>query len=123
MITAEMANVEIEIGLSAVCAWCEHWHNAKERGDIASCGMRCGGPVSGMGFPRYKGPVEMVLASFCFICGKSASAAVEIFGNTIGVCDRMGPGNETCKDKMIAMLNRRGNISVKEHLVPIIGGE
>jgi hypothetical protein len=83
MLTAEMAKAEIETGLSAVCAWCEHWHENKER----DCGRDCGGPGSKMkAFPAYKGPWEGNLINMCYICGKEPDAAIELGGGMLGVC-------------------------------------
>ena len=92
MLTAEMAKREMETGLSAVCAWCEHWHSGKFFDGRAGC-LRsgCGGPGGRppRAFPQYKGPLQGQLASICFICGKDADASVEFHGGKgmIGVCD------------------------------------
>jgi hypothetical protein len=69
----------------------------------------------------YKGPLEGNLHTICFICGKKATAGVEIGGRMIGVCSRMGPGNETCLDKMKRILARAGTVVSKEILVPVVG--
>lgn len=122
MIDAKIAERDIATGLSAICAYCENWHDAKERGDKVKCHEDCGGPATGRGFPKYKGPLEGHLAKVCFICGCSATAGVEIGGRMIGVCDRMGPHKETCMDKLKRILTRAGVVAVKETVVPVIGG-
>lgn len=116
MIDNEMAAIEIGTGLSAVCAWCEHWYKSKDRGKTTMCGKGCGGPLSGKGFPLYKGPMNGMLHTFCFICGKEAQAAVEISGRMIGVCKRVGPGDEKCIDKMRSILSGRA-VVVNEMVV------
>jgi len=123
MITAQKVMAELATGLSAVCAWCEHWHNAKDRGVEAMCGqLQCGGPSVGKGFPSYKGIMENRLNSFCFICNNDAEAGVEIDGRMIGVCNTMGPNGETCMDKLKKILARQ-KIIARENVVPVIGGD
>jgi hypothetical protein len=120
MITEHMAKIEIDTGLSAVCAWCEHWHNGKGRRGMASCDVAgCGGPSVMRSFPMYTGPRYSDLHSFCFICGKEAEACVEMNGRMLGVCNRMGPENETCMDKLRNMLKRR-RVIAKETVVPVV---
>ena len=89
MVTKEMADREISTGLSAVCSWCEHWHNNKERNGEAACGQDCGGPQKGIVFPEYKGPWKGNLARICFICGEEPGAMAEINGRgMLGVCSK-----------------------------------
>jgi len=122
MIDEKMSKREIDRGLTAICAWCEHLHNAR-RGKVWTCGRSdCGGPLVGRAFPDYKGPMEGRLSSFCFLCGESADAAVEINGGMLGVCNRKGPEGETCLDKFMRLLRREDNVIVKEQFVPVVGG-
>lgn len=122
MITRKKVMEELSTGLSAVCAWCEHWHNAKDRGEEVACGrLNCGGPSVGKGFPAYKGIMEHGLHKFCFICNKEADAAIEIGGRMIGVCGNMGPSGETCMDKFKKIMERQ-SVVVKENVVPVIDG-
>jgi hypothetical protein len=83
--------------------------------------MKCGGPASGRGFPAYKGPMQDHLNTFCFICGKDASAGVEIGGRVLGACHNMGPNGQTCVDKLKLILERQ-RVIVKEFVVPVVGG-
>lgn len=124
MIDEKVAQAEIEVGLSAVCAWCEHFHNGRRDG-MVSCGKNCGGPSVGMSFPEYKGPMDGRFATFCFICGKEADSAIEIGGRMVGVCNRKGPGGETCFDKFKILIQRIPNrkVVVKERVVPVVSGE
>jgi len=81
----------MQTGLCAVCAWCEHWHEAKEKrnlGQQMTCDKDCGGPSSLRAFPSYKGPYSGNLASICFVCGKDATAAVQIGDGFLGVCEK-----------------------------------
>ena len=125
MITAEMAKREIAMGLSAICAWCEHFHDAKLRGEMISCGKRdCGGPSKNRAFPQYKGPISGKLASICFICGEEADAGIGIGGGVIGVCNRKGPGGETHLEKFKGMITEPGKrLVVNEVVVPVVGGD
>lgn len=121
MITAQMVIDEQSAGLSAVCAWCEHWHEAKSRGDAITCGHpSCGGPGVGRGFPDYKGPMEGNLGQFCFICGRGADAGVEIGGRVLGVCNGVVTGGTTCLQKLKGILARQ-RVVVREFAVPVIG--
>ena len=120
-ITKDMAEIEIRQGLSAVCAWCEHWHNAKMRGSTNGCLVQdCGGLAVGRAFPEYKGVYKGNLHKICFICGRSADAVIDIGGCAIGVCNRMGAENETCLDKARKILLRQ-HVVAKEIVVPLVG--
>ena len=121
MITAEKVTQEMKTGLAAVCAWCEHYHNNKERGPTVSCGQTdCGGPAAGKGFPKYKGFMERKLHSFCFICGKEPEAGFDIGGKMLGVCNKKHPDGETCMGKLKDILARQ-SVVVHEQVVPVIG--
>ncbi len=76
----------IESGTSAVCATCDHYWDAIDRA-APSCGQQCGGPMSGMAFDKYKGPVTD-LSRFCFVCMAPPSHAVRAKGNVrvLGCC-------------------------------------
>ncbi len=92
MLTKEMAEKQIAEGLSAVCAWCEHWHNNKDQFANVKCGQPdCGGPGGDipMAFPKYKGPWQNNLVKLCLMCGAEPVAAVEIHGEGfLGICKR-----------------------------------
>ena len=62
-------NLIVTQGLAFVCAMCEHYHDAHDKG-LKSCGKSCGGPFAGSSFPHYKGPLpEGDWVHFCFMCG------------------------------------------------------
>lgn len=114
MITREQAELEMQTGLSAICAWCEHWHEAKAKrakGEPVACAKDCGGPSSLRAFPLYKGPYKNNLASICFVCGEDAEAAVEIGGGFLGVC---GKHIQKVRDIM-----EQRKVTVVERTVPI----
>lgn len=121
MIKADIAAREMETGLIFICAWCEHWHYAMDRGSTIGCGKDCGGPASGKGFPLYEGPFKSRLNNYCFICGREATSGVDIGGKAIGVCNRVGPSNDTCLDKLRRILARQNGVVVRERVVPVIG--
>jgi hypothetical protein len=80
----------VDGGLSAVCAWCEHFWRVFEQnlGREAHCGKDCGGPASHRAFPEYKGPMKGRFLEFCFICGKEASSGADINGKgCVGICE------------------------------------
>src|SRR5580704_18062553 len=80
------AALAIEDGLSAVCAMCENFWSAQEKG-LSGCGQRCGGPMAGGAFDKYRGPVTD-FSKFCFVCGSKATHAVRATGNVrvLGCC-------------------------------------
>ena len=124
MITAEMAEGAIKRGMSAACAWCERYWEARAAGATdGSCGaIACGGPIRDMTFPMYRGP--MILTKMCYLCGAQAEAAIEIRGQgSVGVCKGRGRGTaKTCYELAMEQLRRRpGPIPVvKEFSVPIL---
>jgi len=120
MITKYMIDVELSTGLSFVCASCEHWHNAKsKKHKTVECGQNCGGPLVGMGFPKYKGPFENSLSKYCFICGRDSCASIEINNRFIGVCNNVGTEGKTCIDKLYSILSRK-KVTVIERVAPVI---
>lgn len=113
-----------ETGLSAVCAWCERYWEAKSRtnGVAFQCGVQgCGGPGMGMAFPMYKGP-RMNKVAYCFVCGEPSEMAVEFRG----VTGKGGNGSMLgcCKKHEKAlklMLSRTGKpVVTNERLVPVV---
>lgn len=122
MIDGKLAQKEISTGLAAVCAWCEHYHNGKRNG-MVGCGKEdeCGGPLARRMFPLYKGPMENMLSSFCYICGGEPSGGIMIGSKVLGICDKMGPNGQTCMDKFKLILDGQRNVVVKEHVVPMVG--
>jgi len=97
-----VANIEtddivkaVRSGVAFPCAMCLNWWRAKEE-KKESCmvftgGKPCGGPMAGMAFPMYKGPlVDSNWTDFCFVCGEEVVAAVEVKGSDrmLGVCKK-----------------------------------
>jgi hypothetical protein len=90
-------------GYAFPCTMCVHLHEGRDRGltkdGVPVCvagfeGRQCGGPLSGLAFPEYKGPLTIhAIATHCFRCGKKANKIVE--GNRgpgyVGVCNRHLP--------------------------------
>lgn len=76
----------VESGLSAICALCEHFWNANDKG-ADDCGQQCGGPISGGTFDRYTGPVTD-FSKICFRCGGPATHAVRAANSVrvLGCC-------------------------------------
>ncbi len=107
-----------ETGLSAVCAWCERYWEAKSRtnGVAFQCGVKgCGGPGMGKAFPMYKGP-RMNKAAYCFVCGEPSDMAVEFHdgGGMVGCCNKH-------EKALKLMLSRTGKpVVTNERLVPVV---
>ncbi len=74
-INIEDVAMVIHGGLSAVCAMCENYWSAADAGEN-SCGQRCGGPISGGSFDKYRGPI-VNFSSLCFVCGSKPTHLVQ----------------------------------------------
>lgn len=77
-------------GLSPVCATCTWYWRARDL-QLSRCSDLhngdCGGPIAGLDFPLYDGPMER-LDKFCFACAAPASLAIKTpgTGRLVGVC-------------------------------------
>ena len=78
--------IAVDSGVALVCAMCEHFWNAQDRGS-GDCGQVCGGPMSGGTFDKYKGPITD-FSAVCFVCGDTATHAVRATGSVrvLGCC-------------------------------------
>jgi len=80
-------------GFGFTCAACERLHEGLLRGaDVCSAGLaglKCGGPLIGLSFPLYKGPMSReTLAKTCFMCGVDANKILQAEdGGYVGVCN------------------------------------
>ena len=114
MLDPKKAEEAVKSGLAAVCAWCEHyWETSDKKPENHSGCIRakCGGPIIHRAFPEYKGPWSPK-EKYCFLCGKSADAMVDIHGSgTIGVCS-----DHMTKLKEILASNGR-NVVIQEKKV------
>lgn len=108
-------------GVSFVCAMCDHWWWSHGRG-LAVCraaveSRECSGPIGGLCYPEYSGPLKRNLVRFCFRCGAQSIAAVEVFGK--GMCGVCGEHME--------MLETYGKLGdkprfVTHNYVPVVEG-
>jgi hypothetical protein len=82
-------------GFAFPCACCKRLWRAKAQGfdqcEVAFMpGKDCGGPMAGMSFPLYEGPLTITsLATRCFRCGERAVEAVTSRKNPdryVGAC-------------------------------------
>lgn len=79
-------------GLSAVCATCEKYWDARDKGvegDACLAADGCGSPIAGDVFHEYRGPMTQ-FDKFCFACGNQATHAVRVdmYVRVIGVCGK-----------------------------------
>ncbi len=79
-------------GLSIVCATCERYWGARDRGiegDTCLSDRPCGGPLAGDTFHNYRGPMTQ-FDQFCFVCGDTATKVLRVKGHVrpIGCCDK-----------------------------------
>jgi len=92
-ITVAMMKAASASGLSAVCASCERYWEARERGipgDRCLAPRPCGSPLSGDCFSDYRGILTAeAFQRFCFVCGGAATNRLRssAWSRTIGVCD------------------------------------
>jgi len=84
-------------GYPLVCASCEDLHEARALGHADGClallrGQSCGSPLRGNDFPLYRGPLEKVLLTICFVCGDPSEASAvpkgKVGARKIGVCQK-----------------------------------
>ena len=90
-LTSEKVANAMAKGVGFVCANCtKYWQGTADGGDkceAAKQGTECGGPLMGLGFPEYEGPLAGYVMNFCFVCGdKSRYGARGKCGNLVGVC-------------------------------------
>ena len=80
----------VSSGLSIVCATCEKYWEARDKGipdDSCLATDGCGSPIAGDVFHEYRGPMTQ-FDQFCFRCGDRATHAVRVDNSVrvIGVC-------------------------------------
>ncbi len=77
-------------GLSPVCATCSRYWEGRERGlaaPLCTAARPCGGPVAGMDFPEYDGPITN-FEKQCFVCGSTATLGIKLptRERVVGIC-------------------------------------
>jgi hypothetical protein len=78
-------------GLSAVCATCKKYWEARDHG-VPGTGcltkVKCGSPIAGDVFSDYEGPLNNALHLWCFVCARASDLGVRVQGKSqvIGVC-------------------------------------
>jgi len=82
--------VAVGRGLSVVCATCEKYHRARDKGvpgDKCLSMDGCGSPIAGDTFHEYEGPMTR-LDMFCFVCGARSTHAIRVKGHVrvVGCC-------------------------------------
>ncbi len=107
-------------GVGFTCAHCERfwWGHARNSAcQAAVTGAECAGPLAGLGFPEYKGPLKGNLDKFCFVCGGSPAAIALARGTAIGVCKK--------HVKMLGEYSRENERPpfISHKRVDIVGGE
>lgn len=83
----------IQDGVSFTCAHCvKFWWGIDNEAEGCKAkfeGKECAGPISGLAFPEYEGPLEGNQIHFCFMCGKkpdAAAVAKNAGGKRLGIC-------------------------------------
>jgi hypothetical protein len=129
MLKADQVELAIkQHGMSAVCAWCLKYWRARERDQKpgawrCQATKPCGGPMQGMAFPEYEGPLEGNLASVCYVCGGEPDAMVEIHGRgMVGVCKERKRSDKTCMEILRDQLNNPRVVRrFEERRIPLFG--
>lgn len=89
MLDPEIVRKLVESGYSYVCASCYRLHDGLVR-NLGRCTApgECAGPISGMDYPLYVGPLSSSeIASRCFRCGApSVSVVLRGVRGGVGVC-------------------------------------
>lgn len=85
----------VQGGLATVCATCQRYWEARDRGvpgDKCTSKTGCGSPLAGDDFHDYDGPIAD-FSQWCFICGEDPVSFLESPGSTriFGVCERHKP--------------------------------
>jgi hypothetical protein len=118
-------------GLSAVCATCTKYWEARERGVpgfkcLATDG--CGSPIAGDDFHEYVGPLSAggAMEKFCFVCASPAKIGVRAKGKLriVGVCEAHLPMLKTHRatnamkipEGLPTIVNGKGEIDLEKLL-------
>jgi len=97
----EMEKVKhlMALGFAFPCACCEKLWRKFDAGRHPSkelycegfdLGLTCGGPVAGLSFPHYEGPLtRQTIAMSCYHCGKPANKIfqADLDGGYVGACN------------------------------------
>jgi hypothetical protein len=121
-------------GFGFVCANCDQFWRGVEAGvDLARwrCAAvvaqkPCGGPLAGMSFPEYQGPLKERLEHHCFVCGAESFALVDVRAartpeavrqRMVGVCEK--------HTEMLGTYSRPGQppARVTKRTLPLIGAD
>lgn len=113
--------------LSAICATCERYWEAKaqnKEGLFCTSPNGCGGPLRGSHFPDYKGPITD-FSRWCFVCGEDPTYGIRALNSSsqrvFGMCDQHPPSwaqsFRADTTVVLAASKRRGN-SLLEITVP-----
>ncbi len=84
--------VAVSKGLSAICASCTKYWDARDRGvpgDQCLAVKGCGSPLAGDCFHEYAGPLSD-LSKLCFVCGGVPKYGLRVgrLVRVIGVCEK-----------------------------------
>lgn len=110
-------------GLSAVCATCERYWEARDKGipgDTCLATDGCGSPIAGDVFHEYRGPMTQ-FDRFCFACGNQATHAVrvDLYVRVVGVCTEHVKLVQTLKPEgkrapNVVVVSKDGELKISE---------
>jgi hypothetical protein len=87
-ISGPAAAAAIKSGLSAICAHCECYWEGFEKGCVCTAAAPCAGPLLGMMFPAYRGPISD-FSRLCFVCGGKPAYQIRA-GPTVSISKSVG---------------------------------
>ena len=95
MSNASAINKLRSVGYGFVCATCQKLQRPLGIGrhlvgcEAQQAGIQCGGPIVGLSFPQYEGPLtQQGMAMTCFACGKDANKILQPDdGGYVGCCN------------------------------------
>lgn len=98
--TPERIKAAVRDGVVFVCATCTKFWRGQDTGKdgclAAQHGKTCGGPLIGLTYPEYHGPLTGCMTKFCFLCGAQSDAAVQVRDQgLVGVCKKHIPDLES----------------------------
>ena len=91
LLDSSKVSLAMATGLSAVCATCEKYWEARDKevpDNRCMATSGCGSPLAGDDFHEYSGPLKGALHKQCFVCGGPPAVVVQVGRSIkdIGIC-------------------------------------
>ena len=111
--------------VSCICATCERYWEARDRGipnDQCMSAGECGSPIAGDSFSQYKGPMTQ-FDRWCFVCAAEAEFGVKPIDHSrvVGVCrdhirliDDLVPVGVDSSNRVVSVQSPKGVVLLKD---------